>query len=49
MAQLLFGTNFWSLEYLAADIWIMLFVPPQIFYHFSLISNVFIDIHEYAI
>ena len=20
--------------------------PPQIFYHFSLISNVFIDIHE---
>ena len=23
--------------------------PPQIFYHFSLISNVFINIHEYAI
>ena len=42
MTELSFGTNFGSLEQLIADLWVMLF------YHFSLISNVFIKIYDYA-
>ena len=48
MTHLSFGTN-GSLEKLAADIWVMLYVHPFKFSNiFSLISNVFINIHEYA-
>ena len=49
MSQLLFGTNFDCLELLAADIQVMLYVQPHIFYHFSLISNVFINIYDCAL
>ena len=49
MTQLSIGTNFGSLEQLAADIWVMLLVHPLNFSTiFFLISNVFINIHEYA-
>ena len=47
MSQLLFGNKFGSLEELAADIYVMLYVPlppPIFFYNFS---QVLINIHEY--
>ena len=44
MSQLLFGNKFGSLEKLAADISLMLYIPSLFLLPFSLISHVFINI-----
>ena len=49
MSQLLFGNKFGSLEKLAAYIQVILYTPSLFFfYHFSLISHVFINIPDYS-
>ena len=48
MFQLLFGNKFGSLEKLAADIKVMLYIPSLFFQPFSLISHAFINFHDYS-
>ena len=45
MTHLLFGTNFGSLEQLAADLWVMLYVPP---FKISTIFLLFLMLHKYS-
>ena len=48
MTHLSFGTNFGSLELLAAEYGLCCTYTPLNFLTFFSISNVFINIHEYA-
>ena len=43
-----FGTHFGCQEYLAANIWVMLYVHSLKFSTIFLLLNVFINIHEYS-
>ena len=50
MSRLLIGNKYGSLEWLAADIKVVLYIPPALifFNHFSLISHVFIMFNDYS-
>ena len=48
MSHLLFGSKFGILENLAADIWVMLYIPSLIVLPFFSYSHVFINIHDYS-